>query len=67
VALLLEATSYDLPLNTTGFRNLETSCLIFGKIEDSGGKFSKNFGIYQQDQMMSYDRKILKCILEDPS
>jgi len=63
----LVATSYDLSLNTNGRRNLEKTCLIFGEIEDSGGRFIRNFGIYLQDQTMSHDRKILKCILEDQS
>jgi hypothetical protein len=67
VAFLLDATSHDLPLNTAGCRKLEKSCLIFGEIENNGGSFIQNFGIYLQDQTMSYDQKILKCILEDPS
>lgn len=64
---MLDATLYDLSLNTTGRRNLENSCLIFGETEDTGGRFIRNFGIYLQDQTMSHERKILKCILEDPS
>ena len=62
---MLDTMSYELSLNTTGRRNLEKSCLVFGEIGDSGGRFFRNFGIYLQDQTMSHDRKILKCILED--